>query len=74
MNNLKDYTCNCQNNWIGKNCSVNHCLPINPCQHEGTCQTGLRDYTCKCKDEWIGTNCQFNVDSCHKKPCKNNGM
>ena len=51
---------------------IDYCLSA-PCQHNGTCVTGVNNYSCNCSEGWMGTHCQDAVDYCASGPCQNGG-
>uniref|UniRef100_A0A8C9NAF7 EGF-like domain-containing protein n=1 Tax=Serinus canaria TaxID=9135 RepID=A0A8C9NAF7_SERCA len=46
----------------------------NPCEHGGTCQSGLAGPTCLCSAGYTGRLCERDVDECSSEPCRNGAL
>ncbi|XP_069779037.1 sushi, von Willebrand factor type A, EGF and pentraxin domain-containing protein 1 isoform X2 [Narcine bancroftii] len=49
----------------------NDCF-LQPCQHNGSCETIGSGYICVCQPGFTGTNCETNINECASDPCQNN--
>eukprot|EP00794_Sanderia_malayensis_P012275 gene12275-13540_t len=82
----KDYTCKCQNGYVGKNCQHKDACNPNPCKNGGTCLADKANPSkflgCTCpkgfsvqpfcdKDKGGGGD---NNNPCEPNPCKNEGQ
>ena len=66
INLVNDYSCNCTNNWTGRNCSI---CPLN-------CNNGTQSLDCSictCDAGYSGDSCETNINECSPNPCENEG-
>ena len=71
----EDYTCNCLDDYKGKNCEIkiNGC-DSDPCLNGGICTNTESSYICNCENTGFeGTNCENNINECENNPCLNGG-
>jgi protocadherin Fat 4 len=49
------YLCQCQENYLGKNCERKHiCLEHSPCFNNGQCRADGENYYCECSSNFTG--------------------
>ena len=72
IDGVDDYTCVCEQHWMGKNCDNYNECNTNPCDH-GTCVDGDNDYSCTCEAGYEGKDCDQEIDECAAGPCQNGG-
>ncbi|XP_072114251.1 sushi, von Willebrand factor type A, EGF and pentraxin domain-containing protein 1 [Mobula birostris] len=53
------------------NQEFNDCF-MQPCQHNGSCESIGSGYACVCQPGFTGTNCETNINECASDPCQNN--
>ena len=67
IDEINDYTCNCTNEWMGKNCS--DCGLT--CNNGGLVTPDCS--ICDCLPGYTGNMCDTNINECDPNPCVNNG-
>ena len=66
------YQCQCQENYLGKNCEQKHtCLEQSPCLNHGQCKANGEYYYCECLTNFTGLHCE--LLTCESEPCQHNG-
>ena len=74
---MLDYTCYCDDWWIGKDCETPTACEPEPCQNGATCADGddLVNYFCSCTAGWAGQDCDIPIP-CENPvdPCQNSGV
>lgn len=72
QNGNKNYTCECNLGFFGRNCetAASTCTE-NPCHNGGTCVDGPSGYLCVCTPAFEGLQCDVQKDICDPNPCKN---
>ncbi|XP_067886734.1 sushi, von Willebrand factor type A, EGF and pentraxin domain-containing protein 1 isoform X1 [Heterodontus francisci] len=53
------------------NQEFNECF-LQPCQHNGNCESVGLGYVCVCQPGFTGSNCETNINECASDPCQNN--
>uniref|UniRef100_UPI00398EE43F sushi, von Willebrand factor type A, EGF and pentraxin domain-containing protein 1 n=1 Tax=Pristiophorus japonicus TaxID=55135 RepID=UPI00398EE43F len=52
------------------NQEFNECF-LQPCQHNGNCESVGSGYVCVCQPGFTGSNCETNINECASDPCQN---
>ena len=76
VNGENNYTCNCEEEYVGLNCSLENPCVKQPdvCKNNGTCQSDDQaNLTCNCKTGFEGDNCQTGPCERQNEPCSTNG-
>ncbi|XP_067839671.1 sushi, von Willebrand factor type A, EGF and pentraxin domain-containing protein 1 [Heptranchias perlo] len=55
------------------NQEFNECF-LQPCQHNGSCESVGSGYVCECQPGFTGSNCETNINECASDPCQNSAM
>ncbi|XP_072444220.1 sushi, von Willebrand factor type A, EGF and pentraxin domain-containing protein 1 isoform X5 [Chiloscyllium punctatum] len=53
------------------NQEFNECF-LQPCQHNGSCESVGSGHVCVCQPGFTGSNCETNINECASDPCQNN--
>ena len=72
-NTFGSYTCDCDNGWTGKHCTVdlNECLS-GPCNTGSTCTNTQGSFSCVCPVGFTGKDCDQDFDECLTDICQHN--